>query len=316
MNLHLPADLRARLHLPALPVLPALPALPALPRSVADRLPGWLPGRPSGPVVVSDRLSIFDPVDVGADEYGQRMSVMLAYRNLLIGGEPGGGKSNGIQSILGHAALCPDLRLYLFDANEVQFAPWAPLAEWFVGPDTDEAITVLEMLRSEMTACYTRLRGNNSRKVGPETAGGMALVVIDELALYSATFGTTEQQKQFNRCLRDLIARGRAAGVIVVAATQRPSADIIPTSLRDLFAFRWALRCSTAAASDIILGEGWASQGYTATDIDPADSGRGIGYLLAEGGIPRRFKAAHLTDSDIAALVAAGLTLRGKQAAA
>ncbi len=303
MNLHLTGGLRARLPVSALPALPW------------DRMPSWLPRPSAGPVAVPDRLSIFDPVDLGADEYGARVSVMLAYRNLLIGGEPGGGKSNGIQSILGHAALCPDVRLYLFDANEVQFAPWSPLAEWFVGPDTDEAVTVLEMLRSEMTACYSRLRGQSARKVGPETAGGMALVVIDELALYSSTFGTTEQQKMFNRCLRDLIARGRAAGVIVVAATQRPSADIIPTSLRDLFAYRWAFRCSTDASSDIILGEGWASQGCTATDIDPADSGRGIGYLLAEGGIPRRFKAAHLTDSDITELVAAGLTLRARPAA-
>jgi S-DNA-T family DNA segregation ATPase FtsK/SpoIIIE len=300
----LSTDLRARLHVPALPALPGL-----------DRLPAWIPRRTAGPAVVPDRLSIFDPVDLGADDYGQRVAVMLAYRNLLVAGEPGAGKSTGVQSVLGHAALCPEVRLYLFDANEVQFAPWEPLAEWFVGPDTDEAVSVLEMLRAEMTACYARMRGN-SRKVGPGTPGGIALVAIDELALYSATFGTSAQQKQFNVCLRDLIARGRAAGVIVVAATQRPSADIIPTSLRDLFAYRWAFRCSTDASSDIILGEGWASQGHTATDIDPADSGRGIGYLLAEGGVPRRFKAANLTDADIAVLVAAGLVLRGARPAA
>lgn len=108
--------------------------------------------------------------------------MLLAYRNLLIGGEPGSGKSNPIQSVLGHAALCPDVRLYLFDANEVQFAPWEPLAEWFVGPDTDEAITVLEMLRVEMTATYGRMKGN-ARKVAPGEAGGIAVVFIDELAL-------------------------------------------------------------------------------------------------------------------------------------
>ena len=77
------------------------------------------------------------------------------------------------------------------------------------------------------------------------------------------------------------LSRGRAAGVIVVAATQRPSADIIPTSLRDLFAFRWAFRYTTNAASDTLLGQGWASSGYTATDINP--EARGVGWLLAEG---------------------------------
>jgi len=41
--------------------------------------------------------------------------------------------------------------------------------------------------------------------------------------------------KEFIALVGDLVARGRAAGIIVVDATQRPSADIIPTSLRDLF---------------------------------------------------------------------------------
>ncbi len=59
------------------------------------------------------------------------------------------------------------------------------------------------------------------------------------------------------------MARGRAAGIIVVAATQRPSADIIPTSLRDLFGYRMAFRCTTDSSSDIILSQGWAGQGYS-----------------------------------------------------
>ena len=95
------------------------------------------------------------------------------------------------------------------------------------------------------------------------------LVVFDELAYFSATVGEAKQQKEFVALVRDLVARGRAAGIIVVAATQRPSADIIPTSLRDLFGYRWAFRCTTDASSDVILGHGWANQGYTAADIDP-----------------------------------------------
>jgi S-DNA-T family DNA segregation ATPase FtsK/SpoIIIE len=82
-----------------------------------------------------------------------------------------------------------------------------------------------------------------------------------------------------------------------VEATQRPSADIIPTSLRDLFGYRWAFRCSTEASSDTILGHGWANQGYSATEIDP--QARGVGWLRAEDGIPRRVKAAYLTDEEI-----------------
>ena len=102
--------------------------------------------------------------------------------------------------------------------------------------------------------------------------------------------------------MHDIVARGRAPGIIPVEATQRPSADIIPTSLRDLFGYRWAFRCSTEASSDTFLGHGWANQGYSATEIDP--QARGVSWLRAEDGIPRRVKAAYLSDEEIIHLAA------------
>ena len=84
--------------------------------------------------------------------------------------------------------------------------------------------------------------------------------------------------------LRDVVARGRAAGIVVVAATQKPSVDVVPSSIRDLFGFRLALRCATKDASDTVLGSGWAAQGYSASDIN--GSTRGVGWLLSEGSVP------------------------------
>ena len=95
-----------------------------------------------------------------------------------------------------------------------------------------------------------------------------------------------------------MVARGRAPGIIAVEATQRPSADIIPTVLRDLFGYRWAFRCSTEACSDTILGPRLGQRRATPpTDIDP--QARGVSWLRAEDGIPRRVKAAYLTDEQI-----------------
>ena len=94
----------------------------------------------------------------------------------------------------------------------------------------------------------------------------------------------------------------------MVAATQRPSADIIPTSLRDLFGYRWAFRCTTDASSDVILGHGWANQGYSAAEIDP--TARGVGWLIAEDGTPRRMKAAYLSDDQAARIAQHALWLR------
>ena len=130
--------------------------------------------------------------------------------------------------------------------------------------------------------------GSGRRKISPDDGVPVILAVFDEVAYFSATSGEPKQQKEFTALLRDLVARGRAAGVIVIAATQRPSADIIPTSLRDLFGYRWAFRCSTEASSDTILGHGWAKRGYCATES--TRQARGVGWLIAEGGIPRRVK--------------------------
>jgi S-DNA-T family DNA segregation ATPase FtsK/SpoIIIE len=257
----------------------------------------------------AEGLSIFDPVFLGLDETGVPVYVELTYRNLLIGGEPGGGKSVLLNNIVGHAALCPDARLILIDGKQVELGMWRDVADVFVGNDVKQALTVLADLQAEMDARYNWLVSQGRRKIIRADGIPFILCMVDELAFFSATVGTKKSQEEFINLTRDLVARGRAAGVIMVLATQRPSADIVPTSLRDICAYRCAFRCTTEASSDIILGTGWAKQGYNATDITP--EARGVGWLLAEGGIPRRFKGAYLTDSDIRRLVARARIIRG-----
>jgi S-DNA-T family DNA segregation ATPase FtsK/SpoIIIE len=109
--------------------------------------------------------------------------------------------------------------------------------------------------------------------------------------------------------LRDLVARGRAVGLIVVAATQRPSSDIIPTSLRDLFAWRFAGRTSTDSSSDIVLGHGWANKGWSANAIAPTNPG--VGLLIAENGSPALIKVAYLDDKACQAIARYAAAIRG-----
>ena len=134
------------------------------------------------------------------------------------------------------------------------------------------------------------------------------MLVIDELAFYLRG-GKKETRERFTELLRDLVSRGRAAGVvIVVAATQKPSHEIVPTWIRDLFSFRLALRCTSSDASDTILGQGWAHQGFSAATIDPTL--RGVGYLLAEGGTPTLFMTPYLSDEDVDILAHRSFELR------
>jgi len=252
------------------------------------------------PVPVGPTLSMFDPIYLGIDEFGAPVYVELIYRNLLAGGEPGGGKSGLLNVIAAHAALSIDTRLVLFDGKLVELGNWSDIADEFVGPDLDHAIATLRRLQQVMNNRYAWLRAQHRRKLTPADRLSVITVIVDEIAFYSATIGEKKDQDTFIALLRDLVARGRACGIPVIAATQRPSFDIIPTSLRDLFGYRAAFRCTTPNSSNIVLGHGWTERGYNAMDIPPTNQGAYL--LLAEGGTPHLVKGAYLTDEHIAAI--------------
>jgi hypothetical protein len=262
---------------------------------------------PAWPHATTERLSLWEPIPVGVDEDGTPVTISLVERNLLLGGEPGAGKSNALSMLVATSALDPTVQLHLFDGKLVELAAWGGCATHSVGTSTARAIEVLRELQVEMDDRYLSLLANRARKVTPDTGMPLHVLVIDELAHYLLA-PDRKERTEFAELLRDLVARGRAAGLIVLAATQKPSHDVIPTALRDLFGFRWALRCSTPQASDTVLGAGWASQDYTTSTIDPAH--RGVGYLLHEGGIPIRCRAHHLDDDTLTQLATRAEALR------
>jgi S-DNA-T family DNA segregation ATPase FtsK/SpoIIIE len=269
--------------------------------------------RPLAPVPTFP-FSMFDPVHLGRDEYGEHVHVNLAERNMLLGGEPGAGKSSGLNLIVAHGALSYDCKLILVDGKQVELGLWRACADEFIGPSLHDAIEAFEHFQGTMNDRYQKLLATGRRKITREDGEPIYLIPIDEYAYFSATVGSKPDREKFAGLSRDLVARGRAAGVIIVLATQRPSHQVIDPSMRDLFSYRWAFRCTTDSSSDVVLGQGWAAEGYTAADIDPL--ARGVGWLLSETGVPRRIKAAYLTDNDIKYLAAYAARLRGKDIAA
>lgn len=248
-------------------------------------------------VPVAPGLSMFDPMFIGIDEFGQHVTLDVVFRNLLIAGEPGGGKSGLVNLAAATAALAENTRLVLFDAKWVELGPYIDVADEFIGDNIDKAIEVLKRLLIVARNRYLWILSQRRRKVRREDLLSTIVTIIDELAMFSTVLGTKAQQEEFEGLLRGLVSLGRACGMPVIGATQRTSWDIIPASLRDLFGYRCAFRCTTNGSSDVILGQGWADLGYSATDIDPDN--RGAAWLLADGGIPRRIKAAWLSDTDI-----------------
>jgi len=255
----------------------------------------------------ADVLSLWEPIPVGVDELGATVTISLPERNVLLGCEPGAGKSAALSVLVATAALDPGVRLWLLDGKLVELSVWAPCAQRLAGPDIEEAIALLRELREEMEARYRELLARGRRKITREDELPLHLVACDELAFYLGA-EDRKKQREFSELLRDLVARGRAAGVIVCAATQKPASDVVPSALRDLFGFRLALRCNTPQASDTILGQGWATLGHSAASIAPGQ--RGVGLLLAEDGTPTRLRGFHLSDVDVDALATRAAALR------
>ena len=86
-------------------------------------------------------LSVFDPMFIGIDEFGQPVHLRMIFRNILLGAEPGGGKSNLLNLITAHAALDPTCRLVLLDGKQVELGQWEDCADVFVGLSVAGAVT-------------------------------------------------------------------------------------------------------------------------------------------------------------------------------
>jgi hypothetical protein len=252
------------------------------------------------PRVTGEMVSAWDPLSIGIDRDGNEVSISLIERNLLIGGEPGSGKSVMLNVLIAYLAECRGVQLYLFDAKFVELRIWSQVAAGFVGPNIDDAIAQLQRLRSMMEERYRFLDQQRARKLERHHGLELVFVIIDELPFYVAN-PERSKAREFSDLLGDLIARGRAAGIIFVAAAQKPSADTLPSFIRDLINLRLAFRCSTKEASDTILGGGWASAGFSAATI--GINNRGVGWFLGESGQPELIRGYLIDDATIAQIV-------------
>ena len=229
---------------------------------------------------------------------------------MLIGGEPGGGKSVALQLVVAHGALSPDCRLVLVDGKRVELGLWRGCADRFIGPSIDDAIDTMHWLQDKIDERTEWLLDHTKRKITPD----MGFPVYLWRSMRSPTSPPPPGPPPAEGVQRRATATSWPAAAPRASSPSKPPSGPPPTSspprLRDLFGYRWAFRCSTEASSDTILGHGWASKGYTAEDIDP--QARGVSWLRAEDGIPRRVKAAYLTDDHIITLAEHAAAMRAR----
>ncbi len=249
--------------------------------------------------------SVWEVFPLGILEDGSTLELEVYAKNLFIAGEPGSGKTVTGRNIVANFMLDPTTKVFIGDAKGVDFSAFAPLCVAYAGPDLEEWKTFMEAVLEELNSRLAYLRTNRKKKWDP-SCGGLVLVLLEE---FGTIVSMGKEAKEIVDGARDLLQRGRAVGMIAVLSTQRPGSDTFPTALRDLVGVRISFRCSTRDASDIALGSGWASQGANAANIPI--SAHGVGYCLADHGVPEKFRGVFISDDQEEEIIEAAARMRG-----
>lgn len=274
-------------------------------------------GKPhKGPLLTADKVNLWEPVPMAVSERGDVMTVEWFEKTALFGGEPGSGKSAAANNPLLAAALDVVADLYLADGKGgFDLSPFEGIAQ-MIDTDGDPAklLAILTHLWEVVLPGLKQVVKDHSVRKFSEALASQddrvrwTVVYIDEWASYMAA-ASPEQQKELERLLRLITQQGRAYAVIVIAATQKPDSNAVPTGIRDILSTRWAGRCMTPEASDTILGKGRASAGYNAQRI--LKSQRGVGFLqTGETSEPALTQSYFYTDDEVEAILRRAYQLR------
>lgn len=184
----------------------------------------------------------------------------------LIGGQTKSGKSILMNNMIIDLLMSnspENLHLRLFDPKQVEFAAYssAPHLAHPVVLEKEDAILRLQELEELMNDRYKLLMKlglrdfeSHNRKY-PEKRMAREVVFFDELADWILDSEFKEEAKDI---IVRLSSKGRAAGIHLVLATQRPSADVVIPLLRANLDTKVALKVDRDQNSEIILGESGA----------------------------------------------------------
>ncbi|RPF65459.1 DNA translocase FtsK [Helicobacter pylori] len=197
--------------------------------------------------------------------------------HLLIAGTTGSGKSVGVNAMILSLLYKnpPDqLKLVMIDPKMVEFSIYADIPHLLTPIITDpkKAIGALQSVAKEMERRYSLMSeykvktidsyNEQAQNNGVETFPYL-IVVIDELADLMMTGG-----KEAEFPIARIAQMGRASGLHLIVATQRPSVDVVTGLIKTNLPSRVSFRVGTKIDSKVIL------------DTDGAQSLLGRGDML------------------------------------
>lgn len=234
-------------------------------RSAADgiNLNGWEPGAPWGIDTVT----------------GEPVHVPLG-RRVLVAGTSGAGKSWSTRAILAEASETADHRLVVIDPKRVEALNWQHRARTAVTPD--EVLDVTDELYAEMIEREGLVpRGEDVIQISERRP--RITVFVDEgaevIAMSKAkrAKGHGEDDpgdpdwSRIIENLRSIARRARAAEIILIWATQKPTMSGeghgIDSQIAGQITYRASLALSGAAESRVVFGDDAHERGWHAHDL-------------------------------------------------
>lgn len=218
--------------------------------------------------------------------------------HMLIAGTTGSGKSVCMNSLilsLLYKAKPDEVKLIMIDPKMVELGIYNGIPHLYIPVVTDPKKAagslqwaVVEMLKRYRLFSEVGVRDiasyNNYQKKNGEPTIPQVVIVIDELADLMLV-----ASKEVEESICRVAQMGRASGMHLVIATQRPSADVITGLMKANIPSRIAFAVSSALESRIIL------------DTQGAEKLVGSGDMLYAPigvGKPRRIQGAFVTDEE------------------
>lgn len=207
--------------------------------------------------------------------------------HLLVAGQTGSGKSVFLQSLLASLVRFhgPEgIRFNLVDPKRVTFlgasfrSSIASHLEAPISFDAEETLPLISQLVELMEERYRLFESEQVQDIRefnearPDACLERRVLIIDE---FQDLLAEPSLAKEFCNGVARLGAKARAAGVHLVLATQRPSADTIPSKIKANLGGRIAFQVASAVNSRIILEQKGAEQLLGKGDL-LANLGRGI----------------------------------------
>lgn len=248
---------------------------------------------------------------IGRDAEGTPVVADLAKMpHLLIAGTTGSGKSvmiNSIITTLLMRALPEDVRLIMVDPKRVELAGYNGLPHLYVPVVTEpkQAASALQWAVSEMERRLKVFERLNVRKISTynekQAAGEFEhydnppqkmpylVIIIDELSDLMMVAG-----KDVETSIVRIAQLGRAAGIHLIVATQRPSSNVVTGLIKANITNRIAFNVATGIDSRVII------------DQMGAEKLTGLGDMLfskVDWGKPRRIQGCFVSDDEINEIV-------------